>query len=63
MKKFTDGINEERSLLKMVERFLGLTKQEDGGTNAGESEEDEDAYDNSSADEEAYSNLNTELQA
>ena len=51
IRKLTDCINEERSLKYLIEKFLSSNKQEDGN-GCGESEEDEDCYDDSSADEE-----------
>ena len=67
VKKLSDCIHEERSLLSLVEKFLSQNKAEEGtlGTNnaADRESEDEDEDENSSADEEAYNNLNSELQA
>lgn len=57
VKKLTDCINSERSLMKFVKTFLSqkeANKDED-------QDEDEDAADESSEDEDACDNLNSEL--
>jgi hypothetical protein len=57
VKKFTDCINEDRSMIKLVEKYLSQATKDEG-----DSDEDEDAYDNSSDEDEATcNNLNSEL--
>ena len=58
VRKLTDCINDERSLVKLVDKFLSSNKEDHGG----DTDEDEDTYDNSTDEEEdACNNLNTEL--
>jgi hypothetical protein len=52
VKKVTDCINEDRSLMKYVKLFLSTNKGED----KGDEDEDEDAMDNSSGDDDSVEN-------
>lgn len=58
VKKLTDCINEERSLLSYVIKFLSSGKND---ANDGDSSEEEDCDDDSSEEEDMCENLNSEL--